>query len=250
MGISHLGLQRLVPLITEDAPPYPTDNLELLILPDGSWFQQSDGTIPSVLDNDVIGYQTDGTGNGNNPIQATTSKKPVVINGVANGQRIARYDLTDDLLATLAPVTELLTIFIVAANASAGFPSGNHFVFTQDTGNLQLFQTSGGGGLVRLQSGLFTINDATAWGTSFKIAMIRAAPGSLQLYFNGSLAGSAAGYNSHTGAVTIGNHPSLANGWGGDVGGLMGYTSTLSDDDSNQVGNFLGDLFGISWSDL
>lgn len=85
---------------------------------DGILFQSSAGTTPAVANNDPIGYWSDSSEFGNNFIQATAGKRPLLQTAIPS----ALFDGTDDILsgAPIENVVGTVTLtFVTGATAFA-----------------------------------------------------------------------------------------------------------------------------------
>lgn len=107
----------------------PTDiaGLLLWLTADEGLFVQSDGTIAVEADGDLVGTWEDQSGNNNDFIQSTSSKKPEFKTSQINGQDVVRFDGIDNLL--------------VAPGFLSGEETGSVFITYQLTAPLQSNET-------------------------------------------------------------------------------------------------------------
>jgi hypothetical protein len=90
--------------------------LQLWLPASGTYWQDSDRTIPATADNDPVGAWDDASGNGRHMIQPTSGSRPLLKTATANGRHGLLFDGVDDTL--IGPLTTVTTggtvTFIVA----------------------------------------------------------------------------------------------------------------------------------------
>ena len=89
-------------------------------------FQDAGKTTPVTADGDVLGAVADKSINGNDELQATTSRKPLYKTNIQNGLSVARFDGTDDeITASLGAFANPMSIFVVVYFDLLNQPAGN-----------------------------------------------------------------------------------------------------------------------------
>lgn len=225
----------------------PTDIANLAL-----WLDASDtGTITE--SGGSVSQWDDKSGNSNHATQGTGSSQPTTGTRTINSLNVLDWSTDYMSLTSAISRTSGYTILVVGngddfsadVRAFTGSSTGAGFVFRVDDGpiNLEIVRRN----QAVLLTGSSTISTATDYIFSGRTS---AAGNNAQL--NGSSEGSNATNPSYTADLdTIGaqdNGP--VDAWDGMIGEIIIYTSILSDSQMNQVGNYLSDKWGITWTGL
>ena len=241
-----------IKIIAEIAEPFDPNGIAGL----SAWYDFSDPaslwedtarTDPVDVDTDIIKGVTDKSGDGHHLSEATDG--PTYRTGIQNGLSVARFDGTNDKLTsinTLGPLAQPHTIFVVTMITS-GAASQFHVLDSSD-GNRAAIHTPN-----TFQAALFagstitgtgSVRDSTArvWTTITNGA-------SSKLYLNGGTANATGNAGSQSfGIPIVGYGNGGGNLWPGDVHEILIYSGALSLSDINEIGNYLGTKWGITWT--
>lgn len=115
------------------------------------WQDSTCNTTAATVTNDVVGCWKDGTANGRNLTQATTSKKPLLETSAQNGHAAVVFDGTDDWMETSEWArTQPTTVYLVAKQTS--WTIDDELVSSAQTLYILLMEQRSSSGEVRLYS--------------------------------------------------------------------------------------------------
>jgi hypothetical protein len=203
------------------------------------------GSTPAVDDGDPVGRWPDQSGNGNHVLQATSGKRPTIINAVQNGKRVVRFDGVDDCLARTplgVTVAQPFTLFVVAAVTGAG---AVQFICDNDSVSEVAFYRQTGNSL-RFYAGV----DLVFIGAVFPMPatlLTAVANGAISAIFrNGSQdAAGYAGSNALTGLVLGAAYTRTSLFLDGDILEFLLYGNGLSTPNRQAVETYLKAKWGI-----
>lgn len=232
-------------------------------------FTDTTFTTPVANDADAIAAVTEKTASVN-VTQTTAGDRPLYKTGIQNGLSVARFtggasgDSLESSVADGANITDIhdaadtMTIFYVADNNAnedsmrmAGFHSG--------TGNGPWYIAGGAAGSET--NGQFVIHGVVAYSpfttrfpSSFHIGtIVYDSSDDVTWYTNGTgavtVAGAAVG-NAYADHRFMIGEAQGGNWWSGDLGELLIYSSNLSTADKNSIGDYLGNKWGITWTNI
>lgn len=225
------------------------------------------GTTPVDSDGDAIYQANDKSGNDRHLIQSTEANRPLYKTAIQNELSVARFDGTNDSLATAAFSFALgdRTLFIVAKEAVSVVNAGL-LVFKPATGN-DYNQTTAVGYATGESPNCLDIAGSTnttyrlqvagdkplTWGI---LAERKSTGGTGSAYVGGGAAGATdASYTEFGTAVSgviLGARwlASLSTYLNGDIAEVIVCDSELSVADSNRVGRYLAAKWGLDWSEI
>lgn len=220
---------------------------------DGTKFQDTARTIPAVNDNDPIASWTDSAGTAH-AAQATTTKRPLLKKAVLNGHDVVRFDGVDDWLeAAIAPLVGS-TLFAVIKTASLPATSRSVLAWKQSsTQRVSLYYASTG-----TPSGYgFFANQAVAavqiggTPTNWNILCFQQVDAATcRVWLNGGASMVTFDPADVLQAAVLFN-VGANNGSGNadaDVAGVRRYSSVLTTDQIDTVGNELAAKYGLAWN--
>lgn len=277
--IFNNGFSFLSRVIGSGSVPGPGDvtNLQLW-LSDGSDFYQDSGmTTPVASDADPVGYQSDLSGAGNPVIQATAGSRPLWQEAEINGLDTVQYDGSDDALANAAPsnLTNVnqMTWFIVAKQTA--LTNGKTWCSVWNAANTQscwaIRQTNTTTDELHVFIATILTDPGNTWiettdlnlvsTTKFLISMTYdgtegTAADRVKVYKAGSPVSTGmngtipASMTNSSAPLNIGCLAPTVRHWNGDIGEIVVYNTLLSTANHNLIGNYLGDKWGITWTDI
>ncbi len=222
----------------------------------GLW--QDAGTTPATTDGDSVGRWDDLTTNADHVNQATAANKPTLQNGAAdllNGHPVVRFDGSDHFLTgpftTGGNLTQPYTALYVAKLATGLATDGTYHLLLDgnDVTNTGRFGKNASDKWY-IQNGATSLSGGDA-DESWNIWTTLANGLTSQLWKNGMSQNSGDAGTDHIDGLTIGGrYDGAASNWADDVVEVIYYHANLDTDDKNQVGRYLADRYGISYTDI
>lgn len=206
---------------------------------DGVLWQDFARTVPAVLDGDPVGCADDAFNLGNNLIQATLAKRPLLKLGILNGHPVIRFDGVDDFLARAALVIpQPFTVVVVASSTSAAT-----FRMLVGSTAVQLFLNTTHHMVVFAGTSVTsaTVDDGAP---HVFTAIYNGATSSL--FVDGTLGPSGAAGAGATDQIVVGANAAGAQDWPGDVEQVIIYNRVLSAAEHQQLERSLGTKDGIT----
>lgn len=220
-----------------------------------SLWLKSDSGITKDASNGVAAWaDQSGLATPNNVAQSNSGIRPIVVDGVANGKPVVRFNSQNQILQSSGLVqsgTGSFTCF-AAVTFNSVPANANQYVFWNGDASsgygmwintFQKLRTGWGGGSyatitsssAALTSQLYVIGSRFTAGTNH------------QVWINGNLTGTGARTTSNFGAgvFSVGNNSnSSTSGMTGDVAEILIYSRALSDAEVTSVGNYLSSKWG------
>ena len=208
-------------------------------------------------DGEVVGAWEDKTANEDDLTQGTSDNKPTLQTNELNGEPVLRFDGSNDNLqgafTTGGALSQPFTILIVAKLDAGAVNDDNYHILidSDDSSNRMLAgnQPTDTPDTWRIYAGT-NLDSANASDSDWNIWTCLYDGASSQFWHSGvSQASGNAGAHDGDG-LTVGTNYNQSGAWDGDVAEILIYDSDLSDADKNEVGNYLGDRYDISYSDI
>jgi hypothetical protein len=214
----------------------------------------------SFADNDSVTTITDFSGEGNNAGQPTAGNRPVFKTGIVNSQSVFRFDGSNDNVTN--SVNSVGTVFAVVAFDSTGAEFRSFAGADGDSGQNReawYFGLAGVANQTAFRRGitgnsLISAAGGTVAATTFVVLCGRVSGSTTVAQFNnGDAAGSS---TSGTALITVAktvigaayDSDAILDFFDGDIAELLIYSGALSDGEVDQVGDYLGDIYGITWT--
>ena len=226
---------------------------------DGPLWQDA-GVTPAVTDGDVVGRWEDKTSNADHLNQAVAGNKPTLQSGAGdtlNGHPVIRADGVNDYLqgafTTGGQMNQPNTIFIVNKLDDAAVDDGSyHFLIDGDevAKRQGLYQKPNPGADIRaMLANTEQTGGATTAGFQIWTALFNGA--SSQLWVDGvSAIGPANAGAQPLDALTVFTQYLFGGAWQGDVAEILLYDASLSDDDKDQVGQYLSARYNLTYTQI
>ncbi len=205
----------------------------------------------------AVSAWNDQSGNFNNSIQATATKRPVLVPNALNGKPVLRFDGIDDSLVaasspTLAIVGDISTFFVVRfddfttfravwAKTQGNQPASTDFYTQPNSGIPRVFRGNGSGGG-------FADADSAPVAGEYAIVGFDQSGTTLHHYLNGALNGQGeiTATLGDTGApLLIGTRGDQFTRMKGDIAEIILYDTALSDTDRAALHTYLSARYGI-----
>jgi len=224
---------------------------------DKSNFQDSARNTAAASDGDVVGSATDDTANADHVSQGTAANKPTLQTNELNGESVFRFDGTNDALqgafTTGESISQPYTIFVVAVLDASEVNDNNYSVIIDgdDVNNrAALYQDKNANpDCWTFYSG--TILSGGASDSNWNIWTLVANGASSQFWANGvSEASGDAGAHALDGLKVGAQYSGIRYPLEGDVAEILIYNGNLSDADKNEIGQYLDDKYGITYTDI
>ena len=220
----------------------------------GTW-QDSSMTTAADQDNDVVGGWEDQAASGDDVSQGTTASKPTLQLNELNDEAVLRFDGTDDFLQGAFTVggglSQPVIVFFVGKLSGAINDDVNYYFFDgDDSTNRILVYKNKSPTPDKLTAYAGILADGTAPDNNWHIFCLSANGASSKLWIDGVVNLSANIGNNGVDGITIGARYSATECINGDIAEIIIYGSNLSDADKNQIGQYLDDKYGITWSDI
>jgi len=218
-------------------------------------FTDSAGTTAATADGDPVGCWKDKSGNAKNATQPNGTKKPLLKINAKNSKNTIRYDGVDDGMINAVGLTSgtysgVIHVFFAASKPTSG---GTYFVERQ-TGPCKAF--------FFWQTGPYIESDGSTYAktmTSGSYSLFNSA-GSVVSHITSGTSGSVARVNRSSVTFSSNQYASVSGSsgyilaereggqgqrWPGDYFELLVYTKTLTNDEIQNVENYLIDKWGI-----
>lgn len=194
--------------------------------------------IVGLSDGDPIGTWSDFSGNGNDATQASGSLKPTYKTSIINGLPVARFDSSDDAMATALSISGApATYFLVySANTLGG---GKRVI--QGSNNWLIGPYSG---VYNYYNGGFASNAVSAIVNQFVVETIRATGGATDHWTNGVLRNSG-GAGGFPGTIGLGASGASGERSDSDVAEIIIYNTSLSETDRKKVEAYLAQKYSL-----
>lgn len=217
----------------------------------GAGTYQSAGGAAAENDGDVVGQWQDQATAAVHVAQGTADNKPLLKLNILNGQPVLRFDGANDVLSSAFTVGGVLsqpfTIFAVAKIDDAEDNAFNVLTDGDDTTN-RCFSGKKNNNNWMIHSGVDI--EGSAADTSWNIWCMLFHGASSQFWHDGSSEASGdAGADAPDG-FSVGAQTNQLYAWDGDIAEIIIYDSNLSDADKNEIGQYLAEKYGLSWSDI
>ena len=212
------------------------------------WLDASD-TSTITQSAGAVSQWDDKSGNDNHAIQATGAKQPTTGLATINGLNALTLVPNQYMGLTSEISGSGYTFFVVSAVNDTGT---NKLILTGNSGSPSL-QIDGAEQVDIIRTAQAAILSGTTSVSTSNASIVAAVTtsGDNRTYIDGVLSDSNATDPAYTGGINkiLAN---LYNDWGfsGDVGAILIFTRVLTNTEMNQVGNYLADKWGISWTDL
>jgi len=201
----------------------------------------------------VVSRETDQSGNANHFTQATFSKRPNLASTGIGGKPAVEFDGVDDALVKTGDKigTGGCTVFAVIKprgwGASGRIIDNSQFIVNVNGTSNNINVTS------NFNDSAVSATNSIALNSSYIVAVTRDTAGLINIYINGTISGTAnqssgtpvAGSDTYTG-----NRAAFDRAFDGWLGSALIYSSVLTYDQMNNVGNLLSSVYGITWSGL
>jgi hypothetical protein len=215
------------------------------------WLDASDtSTITHVAN--AVSQWNDKSGNANHAVQATGTKQPTTNTRTLNGLNVIDFDGSNDIMTLTSginPATNGVTVFHVV---EADVTTGTQATVGSNTNGMNFCVAVAGVAFQHTQkSGVTNYvvgSNAVVAGTPFIGTCRTQASGTTQNY-NGLADGSNTTATSYTVNIdTIGNRALETAPFNGKIGMVLVWPRVLNTLEVNIVGNYLSDIWGISWN--
>lgn len=198
----------------------------------------------------LVSQWDDKSGNTNHATQATGSLQPTTGTRTLNGLNVIDYIPTDymDLPAAIRAVGGgNNTTFLVAATDNTGLDR-SFIDVSGGTGIYRVVFSNATSRVLRFRNGGSFVDLSGTLSTDAQIVTAQRNGIDLSLYANGGTGVTASGGSDVTGATTA----RLGDTFGTDgyYAEVLIYTRALTTDEINQVGNYLGSKWGLTWTDI
>lgn len=248
-ALSALGIGEATSAPPVEFSPADISGLQL-------WLKVDTLEAGGYVDEDVVDVWPDDSGNGNNATQPTFGARPTFYESIINGKPAVRFDGLGKFFST--PLTgpgANFTIFIVSASASENSGQSQIRFQALSTTNFVVFPwTSGGAGsplAIDVNNGGVS-GLATGFGTSFSVEAYRSAASATngrQTWSNGViLAQQDTGSGALNVPLYIGAYGGASEFFSGDITEIIIYNAALTDEQRQQVEQYLGTKYGITIS--
>ena len=221
---------------------------------------QDAGITPAASDGDVVGRWEDKTTNADHVNQANAGNKPTLQSGAGdllNGWPVVRTDGIDDYLqgafTTGGAMNQPNTVFAVAALDAVSVNDDNGHAITDgdDNANRHILSVSQASipDKWQIYGGAQLIGSANDSSVNIWTALFNGATSQFWLNGNSQAGPGNAGAHALDG-LTIGDGNAGGAPWDGDIVEIILYDANLPDADKNQVGRYLADRYGLSYTDI
>ena len=220
---------------------------------DAGTYQDSSGVTVAASDGDVVGNWADQAASGVSLMQATTGNKPTLQTAELNGKSTIRSAGNNYLRGGFqAVVSQPYTVFVVAKLDIAAVNDGNIRALVDGadaTNRLMLLQYS------PATPDSWTIAATTALDggasdSNWNIWTVLVNGATSQFWHNGTSEAVGAAGSASLGGLTFGAFYNNTFPWLGDVAEIIIYSGNLSTADKNQLGQYLDDEYGITYTDI
>lgn len=219
-------------------------------------YQDSAKTTAVASDGDVVGAEENQGSDTYDVVQATTANKPLYKTGILNGEPMLLFDGVDDYLAGAFAgglISQPITAFVVAQLASGRVNNnaGYNIIDGDDTTNrLVIFKgATGSPDTWEIFAGSTLVGSVAVDANAHILCAIFNGASSELIVDGASHATGNAGTKGIDG-LSVGRYPGGSGYWSDYIGKRLIYEGDLSTADKNQVGNFLADFYGLTWTDI
>lgn len=225
--------------------PFDPDSLGNL----GGWWK-ADSLV--LANNDPVASWSDSSGQGNTMAQASASLRPAYKASGPNSMPYVAFDATDDILTTSSVVSTQTDDFLMIAvvREASGSQSDSAFFHngTVSDGYGLSIRTWNTAKLGWLRGGAGWHDGTSTVDTGWNVVVLRRASGTAKVYLNGGTGqvGNTDAPSTPTTHTRLGNHGST--GKGHDIAEALYYSSAMSISEVNQVGQYLADKYGLTWT--
>lgn len=201
------------------APPVPATlpNQHTWLKADAGLFVASNGTTPVTADGDLVGFWTDQFGNGNNPIQATTTNKPTYKVNIQNALPVVRFDGNDNYLQKTfsATLTQPITVYCAVSSGTTG-----RLIFDSvtESAGIRVGFVAGDG------SNNFNLGVSAGFATGFNVWSAVLNGASTLVRKNGTQVGTGT-FTNGTDGLTVGARYTFSSFLNGDLAELIFYSA-------------------------
>lgn len=222
----------------------------------GALYTDAAKTTLAANDDDLIYISTNQGSDAHDIVQATELDRPKLKLSVLNGKPVLRFSVGDERLvgAFTGALTQPFTVYVVArldvsvVNANFGDytlldgddATNRMLLRQQDSVDPDAWEINAGSGLV-----------GSAADANWNIWTVLFNGTSSAFWHNGLLEIIGNAGTQEPDGMSLGDlYGGTTRGWLGDVAEILIYKSNLSDTDKNQVGNYLANKYGLTWTNF
>ncbi len=212
------------------------------------WLDAADSATITQTGGNVSQWD-DKSGNGYHVTQSVGANQPTTNSRTINGLNVLDFDGSDYLLRDTTPnISQPNTIFVVVQHDNSN--NGYYVDGDSTSGSVRnAISSNSGSGQFHLYSGFSIFGGTMDQNLHIFTGIFNG--GSSKLYQEGTqIAGANAGSYSLRG-LSVGVRASRSDNYlDGIIGEIIIYDALLSDEDKNQVGQYLADKWGTTWTDI